>query len=150
MAWNVPHRTAALALGLTALLLLVPTGVVEEAAATYHGGGGGTVDAVVHVQNFAFEDQDTGTSVTKVSVGDTVQFVWVSGCHSVTQGVRGAGSDPVGVAAGFDSGVQCTSYDDAGDPATTFNVTFQEEGVVKYYCRPHLPMEGQIVVTGSV
>jgi plastocyanin len=108
---------------------------------------GSSADAVVTVDNFQFEDQDTGTPVTHVDVGDTVRWVWTGGCHSVTDGVRSPYGQPIGPSA-FDSGVQCTDYEE-GEPVTTFSVTFDEPGVYKYYCKPHVQMEGLVIVGGA-
>lgn len=105
-------------------------------------------DATVVVQNFEFADQDSQTPVTVVEVGDTVEWVWESGCHSVTQGVRGADNQPA-TPSSFDSQVQCTQFDDDGDPITTFTVTFDEPGVFEYFCQPHPQMQGMVVVAGG-
>lgn len=138
------------------LLLAAGSGMV---LATLPGPGPGTATegpsatdqtaATVEVKNFEFEDGETGTAVTTIEAGQTVTWVWTSGSHSVTQGVRGGGpgADPVGPSL-FDTGVQDTSYDEDGTPTTTFNYTFEEPGVYEYYCRPHVQMTGIVVVKG--
>lgn len=105
-------------------------------------------DATVVVKNFEFEDQDTETPVTIVEAGDTVRWIWESGCHSVTEGVRGPGNQPAAPAV-WDSGVLCAQFDDDGDVLATFEVTFEEPGVHTYFCQPHAQMEGIVVVTGG-
>lgn len=100
--------------------------------------------ATVHVQNFEFEDQETDSPVTTIEAGQTVKWVWQSGCHSVTHSVRGEEATP----SAFDSGVQCTAFE-GGQPVTTFEVTFEEPGVYEYHCQPHVSMEGTVVVTGG-
>lgn len=105
-------------------------------------------DATVVVRNFEFEDAASGGPVTIVEAGDTVRWVWEGGCHSVTEGVRGPYGNPATPAA-WDSGVQCATFDDDGDPLTTFEVTFEQPGVHKYFCQPHAQMEGLVVVTGG-
>lgn len=126
-----------LATASTALALDVDTLSLETDAA----------DATVVVRNFEFADQDTDTPVTVVETGDTVEWVWESGCHSVTEGVR-AGHEPATPAA-FDSQVQCAQFDDGGEALTTYSVTFDEPGVYTYFCRPHAQMQGTVVVTGG-
>lgn len=102
-------------------------------------------DATVHVQNFEFEDQETDRPITIIEAGETVEWVWQSGCHSVTEGVRGDDATP----RFFDSGVVCATFDEDGNPATTFQHTFTEPGVYKYHCQPHFQMEATVVVTGG-
>lgn len=136
-----------LAGGATALSLRADPAPATDAA-TDPDGTGTAADAEVTVRNFEFSDGDTGTPVTHVAVGDTVRWTWEGGCHSVTQGVRGYGNEPVGPSA-FDSGVRCTSYDEDGTPTTTFTVTFDQPGAYKYFCRPHPQMEGLVVVGGG-
>lgn len=136
-----------LAGGATALSLSADPAPAADAA-TDGDDTQAAADAEVTVQDFEFSDADTGTPVTHVQVGDTVRWTWEGGCHSVTQGVRGPGSEPVGPSA-FDSGVQCTSYDEDGTPTSTFTVTFDEPGAYKYFCKPHASMEGLVVVDAA-
>lgn len=96
-------------------------------------------DATVTVRDFEFEDEATGTPVTRIEAGETVRWTWTEGCHSVTEGIRGVGSSM------FDSKETCAVFED-GDPQTTFEVTFDEPGVYTYHCQPHLQMEGLVVV----
>jgi len=75
-----------------------------------------------------------------ISVGDTVQWVWTAGTHTVTSGTGGADPD---AGALFDS------------PLTTdaplFEYVFTTAGTVPYFCRPHetFGMTGTIVVTAA-
>src|SRR5215472_11637874 len=48
--------------------------------------GGGATEMVQVGTNggFVFVDQKSGTSTSTIHVGDTVQWVWVSGFHSTT------------------------------------------------------------------
>ncbi len=62
-------------------------------------------------------------SSVKIKVGDTVQWVWKSGGHSVVSGMPGA---PTGQ---FSSGIL--------NSGATFSRTFSSAGKVNYYCGPH-------------
>lgn len=127
---------------------LEPDETDEEADADVDTAVDAEVGAEVTVRNFEFSDEDTGTSVTHVEAGDTVRWTWRGGAHSVTHGVRGPGSEPVGPSA-FDSDVRSTSYDEDGTPTTTFEVTFDEPGAYEYFCKPHPQMEGLVLVGGG-
>ncbi len=72
-----------------------------------------------------------------INVGDTVQWVWTAGFHTVTNGVDLA--DPT-VGKKFDAGLNPTS--------TTFSYTFTAPGTVFFFCRPHLlfGMTGSVTV----
>lgn len=72
-----------------------------------------------------------------INVGDTVQWVWTAGFHTVTNGTGLA--DPV-VGKKFDASLNPTS--------TTFSYTFTAPGTVPYFCRPHLlfGMTGTVTV----
>lgn len=72
-----------------------------------------------------------------INVGDTVQWVWTAGFHTVTNGVDL--SDPA-VGKKFDASLNPT--------ATTFSYTFTAPGTVPYFCRPHLlfGMTGTVTV----
>ncbi len=104
--------------------------------------------ATVEVSNFEYADSDTGTMVTRIQAGETVEWVWMQGCHSVTHGVRGPGNDPVGPSM-FDTGETCATFSDEGEPLTRFTRTFEEPGVYQYYCRPHPQMLGVVVVEAA-
>ncbi len=63
-----------------------------------------------------------------IAVGDTVEWVWSSGFHTVTQGLDDL-NPPVGAKL-FDGPLDLAN--------STFTFTFMEAGDVDYYCRPHL------------
>lgn len=60
-----------------------------------------------------------------IEVGDTVEWVWSSGSHTVTSGVSGSG----------DAGDLFHSPLTAATPL--FSFTFTETGDVPYHCVPH-------------
>jgi plastocyanin len=72
-----------------------------------------------------------------INVGDTVQWVWTAGFHTVTNGASLA--DP-NVGKKFDASLTPTT--------TTFSYTFTAPGTVPYFCRPHLVfgMTGTVTV----
>jgi len=74
-----------------------------------------------------------------INVGDTVEWVWTGGFHTVTNGTGAA--DP---AAG--------TLFDATLSGGNFSYTFTSAGDVPYFCRPHetLGMTGIIRVTDQV
>ncbi|HKD19442.1 MAG TPA: hypothetical protein VKG23_16435, partial [Thermoanaerobaculia bacterium] len=74
---GVPLRLRWLVLLVASLALLLLAAVASGATFTVNvGQGGGTV----------FVDQTSGNNTTTIHVGDTVQWVWVSGTHSTTSG----------------------------------------------------------------
>ena len=102
------------------------TPVPTQMATVQVGAGGGNV----------FMDQQSGSSTTTIHVGDTVQWVWVSGFHSTTSGsCSGGGCLPDGK---WDSGV---------GSGMTFSHTFTQAGTYPYFCSAHLAMmQGTVVV----
>ena len=60
-----------------------------------------------------------------IEVGDTVEWVWSGGSHTVTSGVSGSG----------DAGDLFNSPLTAANPL--FSFTFTETGDVPYHCVPH-------------
>lgn len=75
-----------------------------------------------------------------IQVGDTVNWVWSAGSHTVTSG-SGA-SDPT-VGQLFDAPLNSTS--------TSFSHVFGAEGTFDYFCRPHegLGMTGVVRVVAA-
>ncbi len=75
-----------------------------------------------------------------INVGDTVQWVWTAGFHTITNGVDLA--DPT-VGKKFDASLNPTT--------TTFSYTFTSPGTVAYFCRPHLlfGMTGTVTVQAA-
>lgn len=85
---------------------------------------------------FFFVDQVTGTSTSKIVVGDTVHWVWVAGTHSSTSG----------------NSSTCTANGTWTHSATapaTFNFLFTSMGTFTYYCSYHCiyGMKGTVVVS---
>jgi plastocyanin len=98
---------------------------------------------IFNVQNDIFDsDHNAATKVdtARIGVGETVQWNWVNGIHTVTSGVDG--TDP---SAGllFDQPI------DAGD--LTFSYTFATAGTFPYFCANHwsLGMKGVVIVSNS-
>jgi plastocyanin len=104
------QRTILMACGLLAAVLAGPS------AATDH-----TVDQV----GLTFEPAEL-----VIMAGDTVNWVWSSGFHTVTNG-----SDPEADDAGSLFDAPLTSDN------PTFSFTFDTEGVYPYFCRPHFSLE---------
>ena len=89
------------------------------------GTGGGTV----------FTDQKSGNSTTTIHVGDTVQWVWVSGFHSTTSGSCSGSCNPDGV------------WNSGAGSGMTFSHTFTSAGTFPYFCLVHQSMmQGTVVV----
>jgi plastocyanin len=91
----------------------------------------------------SYRDVQSGTSVSTIHVGDTVQWVWMGGPHSTTSGSCMAGGYYGGTTCGpdaqWDSGVRSPSY--------TFSYKFTEAGTFRYFCEVHLgSMVGTIQV----
>ncbi|MGE5412993.1 MAG: PKD domain-containing protein [Syntrophomonadaceae bacterium] len=100
------------------------------------GQGGGTV----------FMDQTSGNSTTTIHVGDTVQWMWVSGTHSTTSGACTSGGGYYGGACTpdgqWDSGQHSTG--------NTYSRTFAAVGTFNYYCSIHQSMmQGAVVVQAA-
>jgi plastocyanin len=95
------------------------TGSATETGPTKH---------TVTVDNFAFAPKDL-----TIKVGDTVEWTWVAGSHSVT------------------SGTSCTSdgkFDSTlVPPPKTFTHTFDTAGSFPYFCIAHCASSGMV---GSV
>src|SRR5690606_33159051 len=97
----------------------------------------------VQVEAFIFDaDNNDGTAVDtlEIDAGDTVQWVWVTGDHTVTSGESSSPSDNPGDL--FDADLH------AGQ--TTFEFTFNDPGTYPYFCRHHelFGMRGVIEVRG--
>jgi plastocyanin len=102
-------------------------------------GGGGSMNATVNVGqggSISFMDQQSGSSMTTIRAGGTVNWVWVSGTHSTTSGTcPGGGCNADG---NWDSGIAS---------GTTFQKTFSSPGTFPYFCRVHGGMmTGTVVV----
>ena len=100
------------------------TGLARAATFVVNVGGGGYT---------TFIDQTNGTNTTTIHVGDTVQWNWMSGPHSVTSGTCQPGGGYYGGGCATDgiwnSGVQSASH--------SFSRTFDQQGSFPYYCAIH-------------
>ena len=90
-----------------------------------------------------YTDSQSGTSISTVHVGDTVQWVWMGGPHSTTSGTCMAGGYYGGTTCGpdaqWDSGVRSPTY--------TFSIKFTQAGTYLYFCEVHLGnMRGTVQV----
>jgi plastocyanin len=113
--------------------------VLFAAAAVAVSAASGAHTATTHVAvggpppgGFTFEPD----SVT-INAGDTVQWDWAGGTHTVTSGDPGTCAP----SAGFDSGIQSSG---------TFSHTFPTPGTYTYICELHCGtgMTGQVIVNG--
>jgi hypothetical protein len=90
-----------------------------------------------HVFNNYFSLNPQGELIVSdatIDVGDTVEWVWDQGYHSV---------EPVGGSiVDFDSGDQL--------PPFTFDYTFTEPGFVRFFCDLHAQDNGDGTVTGTM
>jgi halocyanin-like protein len=130
------------------------------AAAQEEGGGGGTErpvwsDYVSDARDQGYEDL-RGQSEVAVEVGAgsdglsfAPTFVWVDPGTDVTWEWTGEGGSHNVVAQ---SGADFRSGDPVSDAGTTFSHTFEDAGMVDYYCSPHenLGMKGAIAVGDDV
>lgn len=99
--------------------------------------------AVVTVQSFFFDaDANAGTQIdtVKIHTGESVEWDWVNGSHTVTNGTGFA--DPTAGTL-FDAPMTISSQ--------TFVFTFTDAGTYRYFCRPHegFNMKGVVVVSSS-
>ncbi|HEY4230911.1 MAG TPA: plastocyanin/azurin family copper-binding protein [Thermoanaerobaculia bacterium] len=96
---------------------------------------GQTVVVNVGQGGLNFVDQTSGSSMTRIHVGDTVRWVWVGGSHSTTSGSCSGGCHPDGL---WDSGT---------GSGKTFERKFTQAGTFAYHCIPHgAAMTGTVVV----
>ena len=85
--------------------------------------------------SMSFFDQKSGSSTTTIHVGDTVQWVWVSGFHSTTSGTCAGACTPDG------------QWDSGSGSGMTFTHTFTRAGSFPYFCLVHQSaMQGMVVV----
>ncbi|MEX1246306.1 MAG: hypothetical protein WEB59_13285 [Thermoanaerobaculia bacterium] len=83
-----------------------------------------------------FVDGDSGTNVSTIQVGTTIQWNWISGLHSTTSGTCTPNCFP---------DTRWTSGELT--PPATFSRTFNEQGTFPYYCTEHgVMMTGTVVV----
>jgi plastocyanin len=97
--------------------------------------------ATFSVTNFRFElDGNSATQIdtAKISVGETVNWTWITGTHTITSGT-GSGDPSVG-----------TLFDQPMDTNhKNFSFAFPNPGTFHFFCRPHelADMMGVIVVS---
>ncbi|HYX20704.1 MAG TPA: plastocyanin/azurin family copper-binding protein [Thermoanaerobaculia bacterium] len=102
------------------------TPVPSGQTATVQVGPGGSM---------SFVDQTSGSSTTTIHVGDTVQWVWISGFHSTTSGTCAGACTPDG------------QWDSGAGSGMTFTHTFTRAGSFPYFCLVHQSaMQGMVVV----
>ena len=83
----------------------------------------------------SFVDSQSGNSTSTINVGDTIEWVWVSGFHSTTSGTCTATCSGDGI---WDSGV---------GSGMTFRHTFTQSGAFPYFCLSHgAAMQGMVNV----
>lgn len=90
----------------------------------------------MEVFNFGYEDQDSGTPVTSLRVGEFVRFLRVSGTHAARSGVA---SVPVPALGDVDSPILSAS-------SPTYEYEATSAGVFVYTCIFHPSMQGVLVV----
>lgn len=95
----------------------------------------GAITHTVNQNGLSFDPADI-----TIEVGDTVEWIWGGGNHTVTSGTDL--SDP-------DVGVLFDAPLNSGNPS--FSFTFTEAGVQDYFCRPHVNfgMVGTVTVTSA-
>jgi plastocyanin len=71
-----------------------------------------------------------------IARGDTVKWVWASGFHTTTSGIRGAPD----AGALWDRPIDSPTH-------TSYSRVFSAEGSFPYFCQFHLGMSGTITVT---
>jgi len=134
-------RRLAPILGAAALSAALGAPALAAAEHVVHVGRGGTY----------FIDDASGTGVTTIVAGDTVQWVWEGTMnHSVSSGVcpTGGGGGYGGYGGGggacipsmsWDSGIQASGF--------TFSHTFENQGSFSYFCMMHQSaMTGKVIV----
>jgi len=70
---------------------------------------------IVHVGDFYFQDQVSGTSFTRINVGDSVRWQWIFGNHTTTS-VEKLWNAPI------------------NSITTTYERVFDTPGIYEYYC----------------
>ena len=80
-----------------------------------------------------FVDRQTSSSTSTIAVGDTIQWVWVSGIHSTTSGTCTTTCAEDGI------------WDSGQGSGMTFSHTFTQAGTFPYFCEVHGAMMQGIV-----
>jgi PKD repeat protein len=118
---GLPRR---LPLAMAVAAFVAAAGLARAATSVVNVGASGST---------TFIDQTSGTNATTIHVGDTVQWNWMSGPHTVTSGTCQPGGGYYGGGCtgdgNWDAGVHTASY--------SFSKTFDREGSFPYYCAVH-------------
>ena len=113
---------------------------IAPATVTVHVGRGGT----------NFVDDQSGTNVTTVNVGDTVQWVWEGTLsHGTASGTCSGGGPPPYTPNGYGNGCDWSGRWQSNVHQTpyTYTYTFTEAGTFPYFCDVHLDaMKGRVIV----
>jgi plastocyanin len=132
---------AALAALAGLLLLSSPVGAATR---TVHVGQGGS----------NFVDEVSGSSVSTIQVGDTINWVWEGTMqHSVTSGFCARGGGGGGYGGGGDVCTDAGRWPSSGlhGAGYTYSQTFSTQGTFSYYCAFHeSAMQGSVVVQPAV
>jgi len=82
-----------------------------------------------------FVDRQSSTSTSTIAVGDTIEWVWVSGVHSTTSGTCTTTCAEDGI------------WDSGSGSGMTFSHTFTQAGSFPYFCEVHgAMMQGTVIV----
>jgi plastocyanin len=82
-----------------------------------------------------FVDRQSSSSTSTIAVGDTIQWVWVSGIHSTTSGTCTTTCTEDGI------------WDSGQGSGMTFSHTFTQAGTFPYFCEVHgAMMQGTVIV----
>ena len=82
-----------------------------------------------------FVDRQSSTSTSTIAVGDTIEWVWVSGVHSTTSGTCTTTCAEDGI------------WDSGSGSGMTFSHTFTQAGTFPYFCEVHgAMMQGTVIV----
>ena len=85
--------------------------------------------------SMTFVDRQSSSSTSTISVGDTIQWVWVSGIHSTTSGTCTTSCTEDGI------------WDSGQGSGMTFSHTFTQAGTFPYFCEVHgAAMQGTVIV----
>ncbi len=127
---RLPRLAAAL------LVLAALPGLARAATFVVNVGGNGIP---------AFVDATSGTNATTIHVGDTVQWMWLSGPHSTSSGTCTSGGYYGGACTPdnqWESGQHSAGY--------SFTHTFSTVGNFNYYCSVHQAMmQGMVKVQAA-
>jgi plastocyanin len=90
----------------------------------------------VSIGNFQFTDSVSGTAISTIQAGETIEWDWANGTHSTTSGTCSSGFCVPDFK--WDSQVQTAPF--------TFTRTFNDVGTFPYYCQLHGGSMGMVGV----